>query len=96
MNHVLLFRNSVGPDILFVGYNTRSRNTLYVTKPLQCKNTEKLEWPAYFRDLNRMYHSWDVPDRHASQRNHPPLTTLELDNASREKWDSISKDSLIV
>ena len=94
LDHVRLFRDALGPNVLFMDDNARPHRTAEVSDTVESENIERIEWPAYSPDLNPIQHACDALSRRVSQRIHPPRTVRELKNALGEEWSNITQGSL--
>ncbi|GFU91567.1 transposable element Tc3 transposase [Trichonephila clavipes] len=66
--------------------NARPHRTLAVEELLENEDITRMDWPAYFQDLNPIEHVWDVLGRqgeHSGSGQRPP-TSLPLPPTSRE------------
>ncbi|GFY14126.1 transposable element Tcb1 transposase [Trichonephila clavipes] len=76
--HVLLFRGAIGPDFIFMDDNARPHRTLAVEELLESEDITRMDWTAYFPDLNPIEHVWEVLGRRIAARLHHPENTQQL------------------
>ncbi|GFU92086.1 transposable element Tcb2 transposase [Trichonephila clavipes] len=60
LSHVRLFRGDIGPDFIFMDDNARPHRTLAVEALLESEDITRMDWPAFFPDLNHIEHVWDA------------------------------------
>ncbi|GFV37555.1 transposable element Tcb1 transposase [Trichonephila clavipes] len=58
--HVLLFRDAMGSELLFMDGITRSHHANIVDECLQSEDITRMDWEAYSPDLNPIEHVWDM------------------------------------
>ncbi|GFU74051.1 transposable element Tcb2 transposase [Trichonephila clavipes] len=56
----------------------RPHRTLAVEELLQSEDITRMDWPAYFPDLNSIEHVWDALGRRIAARLHHPENTQQL------------------
>ncbi|GFX60047.1 transposable element Tcb2 transposase [Trichonephila clavipes] len=58
--------------------NTRPNRTAHVQQLPEREDTVRMEWLAFFPDLNTIEHVWDALSRHLVARLHPSDNTQQL------------------
>ncbi|GFX87551.1 transposable element Tcb2 transposase [Trichonephila clavipes] len=76
--HVRLFRGAIEPDFIFMDDNARPHRALAVEEQLESEDITRMDWPAYFPDLNFIEHVWDALGRRIAARLHHPENTQQL------------------
>ncbi|KFM62858.1 Transposable element Tc3 transposase, partial [Stegodyphus mimosarum] len=92
--YVCLFRGAIGPDLIFMDDNARPHRTLSVEELLESENVTRMDWPAYYPDLNPIEHVWDALGRRIAARLHPPENTQQLKQMVIEKWAFLPQEML--
>ncbi|GFX40794.1 transposable element Tcb2 transposase [Trichonephila clavipes] len=72
---VRLFRGAIDPDFIFMDGNARPHRTLAVEKLLGSDDITRMDWPAYYPDLNLIEHVWGALGRRIAARLHHPENT---------------------
>ncbi|GFV35066.1 transposable element Tcb1 transposase [Trichonephila clavipes] len=65
--------------------------TLVVQELLESEYITRMDWPAYFPDLNPIEHLWDALGRRFSSRLHHPENTQQLKQMLIDEWASYHK-----
>ncbi|GFV85996.1 transposable element Tcb2 transposase [Trichonephila clavipes] len=92
--HVHLFRGAIGLDFIFMDDNARPHRTLAVEELLESEDITRIDWPAYFPDLNPIEHVWDALGRRIATRLHHPENTQQLKQMLIEEWALLSQEML--
>ncbi|PNF22359.1 hypothetical protein B7P43_G17502 [Cryptotermes secundus] len=61
----------------------------------ETEDIRRMEWPAYFPDLNPIKHAWDALGRRVCAHLQPPTTIQELRWALVQEWEAIRQQLLI-
>ncbi|XP_041366897.1 corticotropin-releasing factor receptor 1-like [Gigantopelta aegis] len=77
----------VGRRLVFQDGNARAHRARIVNAHLQPHNIYRMPWPAMSPDLSPIEHVWDMIGRRVRQRQRPPTTLAELDQALQEEWN---------
>ena len=78
-------RLDVGDNFILVDDNARPHRTLAVSRYLQRRNINWMQWLA---------HAWDMFKVAISQRPNQPDTLQDLTEAGTEEWDLLPQDQL--
>ncbi|GFY27509.1 transposable element Tcb2 transposase [Trichonephila clavipes] len=92
--HVRLFRGAIGPDFSFMDDNAQPQRILAVEELLESEDITRMDWPAYFPDLNPIEHVWDALGRRIAARLHHPENTQQLKQMLIEEWALIPQEML--
>ncbi|GFT16605.1 transposable element Tcb2 transposase [Trichonephila clavipes] len=92
--HVRLFRGAIFPDFLFMDDNARPHRTLAVEELLESEDITRMDWPAYFPDLNPIEHVWDALERRIAARLQHPENTQQLKQMLIEEWALLPQEML--
>ncbi|GFT72691.1 transposable element Tcb2 transposase [Trichonephila clavipes] len=65
------------------------RRARLVENMLEAETIQRMEWPAFYPDLNPIEHVWDMLGRRIAARPRPPATVRDLEIALLEEWNSI-------
>ncbi|GFV49760.1 transposable element Tcb2 transposase [Trichonephila clavipes] len=92
--HVLLFRDAIGPDFIFMDDNARPHRTLVVEELLEIEDIIRMDWLAYSPDLNPIEHVWNVLGRRIAALLHLPENTQQLKQILIEEWALLQQEML--
>ncbi|GFY10529.1 transposable element Tcb2 transposase [Trichonephila clavipes] len=92
--HVRLFRGAIGLDFMFMDDNARRHRTLAVEELLESEDITRMDWPAYFPDLNPIEHVWYALGRRISARLYHPENTQQLKQMLIEEWALLQQEML--
>ncbi|GFU41026.1 transposable element Tc3 transposase [Trichonephila clavipes] len=87
--HVRLFRGASGAEFLFMDDNARPHRANIVDECLQSEDITRMDWPAYFPDLNLIQLG-----RQIAVRPPPPTCLPELRRALLDEWGNIPQDQI--
>ncbi|GFV02315.1 transposable element Tc1 transposase [Trichonephila clavipes] len=76
--HVRLFRGAIGPDFTCKDKNARPHRTIAVEELLESEDITRMDWTAYYPDLNPNEHESDALGRCIAARLHHPENTQQL------------------
>ncbi|GFU56094.1 transposable element Tcb2 transposase [Trichonephila clavipes] len=74
--------------------NVRPHRTLAVEELLESEDITRMDWPAYFPDLNPIEHVCDVLGRRIAARLHHPENTQQLKQMLVEEWTLLQQEML--
>ncbi|GFU62989.1 transposable element Tcb2 transposase [Trichonephila clavipes] len=92
--HVLLFRGVIGPGFIFMDVNAWPHWTLAVEELLESEDITRMDWSAYFPDLNPIEHLWVALGRRIVARLLHPENTQQLKQMLIEEWALLSQEIL--
>ncbi|GFX34114.1 transposable element Tcb2 transposase [Trichonephila clavipes] len=92
--HVNLFQGAIGPDFIFMADNARPYRFLVAEDLMESEDINRMDWPAYFLDLNPIEHVWDALRRRIAERLHHPENTRQLKQMLIEEWALLSQEIL--
>ncbi|GFT24738.1 hypothetical protein TNCV_2856641 [Trichonephila clavipes] len=69
--------------------NVRPYIALLVENLNEDETMQRIEWPTWFSDLNRIDYVWDTFRRRITTRPMPPVTLQDLEIALRQECNSI-------
>ncbi|GFV10390.1 transposable element Tcb1 transposase [Trichonephila clavipes] len=92
LEHVRLFRGTMGAEFLFMDENTHPHRANIVDECLQSDDITHMDWPAYSPDLNPIEHVWDMLGRRIAARQPPPTCLPELRRTLLDEWCNIPQD----
>ncbi|KFM62686.1 Transposable element Tc3 transposase, partial [Stegodyphus mimosarum] len=88
--YVRLFRDAVGPDVIFMDDNASCHRAVLVDDFLETENFQRLSWPANSLDLNPFEYVWDMLGRQIAALSYPPSSVTELKRTLQEAWNRLS------
>ncbi|GFV92890.1 transposable element Tcb2 transposase [Trichonephila clavipes] len=74
--------------------NARPHRTLAVEEMLESEDITRMDWPAYFPDLNPIEHVWDASGRCIAARLHHTENTQQLKQMLIEEWALLPQEML--
>ncbi|GFW27610.1 transposable element Tcb2 transposase [Trichonephila clavipes] len=74
--------------------SARPHRTLAVEKLLESEDITRMDWLAYFPDLNPIEHVWDALRRRIAARLHLPENTQQLKQMLIEEWALLPQEML--
>ncbi|GFV37316.1 transposable element Tcb2 transposase [Trichonephila clavipes] len=74
--------------------NVRPHRTLAAEELLESENITRMDWSAYFPDLNPIEHVWDALGRRIAARLHHPENTHQLRQMPIEEWALLPQEML--
>ncbi|GFT21273.1 transposable element Tcb1 transposase [Trichonephila clavipes] len=66
--HVRFFRGALGAEFLFMDDNAHPHHANIVGECLQSEDITRMDWPAYYPDLNPIEHVWHMLGRRIAAR----------------------------
>ncbi|GFW64317.1 transposable element Tc3 transposase [Trichonephila clavipes] len=92
--HVRLFQSAIGPDFIFMDDNAQPHRTLAVEELMESEDITRMDWPAYFPDLNPIEPMWDALGRRIAARLHHPENTQQLKQMLIKEWALLPQEIL--
>ncbi|GFV51960.1 transposable element Tc1 transposase [Trichonephila clavipes] len=74
--------------------NSRPHRTLAVEELLESGDITRMDWPAYYPDLNRIEHVWDALRRRIAARLHHLENTEQLKQMLIVEWALLPQEML--
>ncbi|GFW44531.1 transposable element Tcb2 transposase [Trichonephila clavipes] len=74
--------------------NAWPHRTLVVQELLESENITRMDWPAYFPDLNPIEHLWDALGRRFAARLRHPENTQQLKQMLIDEWAVLLQEML--
>ncbi|GFX68742.1 transposable element Tcb2 transposase [Trichonephila clavipes] len=96
--HVIPYAGGIEDSFVFQDANALPQRARLVENMLEAETIQRMEWPAFYPDLNPIEHVWDMLGRRIAARPRPPATVRDLEIALLEEWNSIPQsliDNLI-
>ncbi|GFT06453.1 transposable element Tcb2 transposase [Trichonephila clavipes] len=87
--YVIPYAVAIGDSFVFQDDNARPHRARLVENMLEAETIQRMEWPAFYPDLNPIEHVWDMLGRRIAARPRPPATVRDLEIALLEEWNSI-------
>ncbi|GFV02324.1 transposable element Tcb2 transposase [Trichonephila clavipes] len=92
--HLRLFRGAIGPDFTCMDDNARPHRTLAIEELLESEDITRMDWTAYFPDLNPNEHVWDALARCIAAHLHHPENIQHLKKMLIEEWAFLPQEML--
>ncbi|GFW41643.1 transposable element Tcb2 transposase [Trichonephila clavipes] len=93
--HVIPYAGGIGDSFVFQDANARPHRARLVENMLEAETIQRMEWPAFYPDLNPIEHVWDILGRRIAARPRPPATVRDLEIALLEDSPQSLIDNLI-
>ncbi|GFS58562.1 transposable element Tcb1 transposase [Trichonephila clavipes] len=92
--HVRLSRGAMGAEFLSMNVNACPHLANIVDECLQSEDIIRMDWPAYYSDLNPIEHVWDMLGRRIAARQPPPTCLPELRRVLLDEWCNTPEDQI--